>query len=293
MSPEQARGEKLDARTDLFSFGIVLYEMAPGHPAFDGATSAVIFHRILAEAPEPPIKLNPCLPPKLEEIINKALEKDREVRYQVAAEMRADLKRVKRDTDSGRSSVGTGPLTPSPSPLGKGEQGSLRGLPSPARTTGRGCPGVVGTGEGAQRWPLAFAGLLALIAASGLVWFVTHRTPAPASELKEQRLTAIPSENALTQGVISPDGKYLAYGDRTGIHLKLIRSGEILNIPQPEGRALDEWWPNAWFPDGTKFIASGVENPFRVSTWIISALGGPPRKIRDDADGWASRPTAL
>jgi serine/threonine protein kinase len=105
MSPEQARGEELDARTDLFSFGAVLYEMATGQQAFKGTTSAVIFHAILGEAPTSPVQLNPQLPVKLEEIINKALEKDRELRCQTAAELRADLKRLKRDTDSGRVAV--------------------------------------------------------------------------------------------------------------------------------------------------------------------------------------------
>jgi serine/threonine protein kinase len=118
MSPEQARGEELDARTDLFSFGAVLYEMATGNQAFSGTTSAIIFHAILGDAPTSPVQLNPELPAKLEEIINKTLEKDRGMRYQSASDIRTDLKRLKRDTESGRALPMPQPY-PTPQRLGR------------------------------------------------------------------------------------------------------------------------------------------------------------------------------
>jgi serine/threonine protein kinase/Tol biopolymer transport system component len=282
MSPEQARGEEVDTRTDLFSFGAVLYEMATGEQAFSGPSVAAIFHAILGQAPTSAVQLNPGLPPKLEEIINKALEKERDLRYQVASDMRADLKRLKRDTDSERAAA---VIDAHPDVIGRGVGADLRVRP------------VEGTHLGAplRRAAIALACVLTVIVvAISIVWFATHRAPPPppAPQLKERRLTANPSENPITQGVISPDGKYLAYGDHTGMHLKLIQTGEILNIPQPAGSAPDrsDWWPNAWFPDGTKFIAAGRQGGQLPSSWVVSVLGGPPRKLRDDADAWTVSP---
>ena len=209
MSPEQARGEELDARTDLFSFGAVLYEMATGQHAFPGETTAVIFDQILNRTPISPIHLNPKVPTRLEEIINKSVEKDRELRYQSAAELRADLKRLKRDTDSARNALG--------------------GVLPHTQNSGVALPATANLRKTALLLIplLLFAGILT-------VWFLT-RSSHLLPELKQRRLTANSTENPITAAVLSPDGKYLAYSDSTGMHLKLIFTGETQTVRQPEG----------------------------------------------------------
>jgi len=249
MSPEQVRGENLDARTDLFSFGLVLYEMATGKRAFTGDTAPALHDAILRSAPVPAGQLNTALPSKLKAIIDRALEKDRDARYQTVSEMRLDLETLKQEMEP-----------------------KLR-----------------------SRWRWIAAAVFAVaILASAASWFAKRQRASNELplQLKLRQLTSYSSESGAGGGVISPDGRYLAYVDRLGMHVKLIEGGDTQTIPQPaELNGPADWEIGPWFPDGTRFLAfthppGGDASNWTskgTSIWVVSLLGGPPRKLRDEA----------
>jgi Tol biopolymer transport system component/predicted Ser/Thr protein kinase len=246
MSPEQALGKDLDARTDVFSFGVVLYEMATGTLPFRGDTTAAIFNSILNKESASPLQLNPSLPPELGRIIRKALERDREIRYQSAAEIRADLKGLKRDSTSGKVSVAVSTAT------------------------------LAATSK--RRWPWVAATVAAgLAVAAVLIWYFLPASPPKVLGITQITHDGFPMGNMLTDGARiyvtqwRPEGLVLEQVSTTG--------GETSSIPLP----IKNMWIGDISPDHSQLLVNMTEATGSRETpfWLVPFPAGSPRRLGD------------
>jgi Tol biopolymer transport system component/predicted Ser/Thr protein kinase len=263
MSPEQVRGKELDARTDLFSFGAVLYEMATGKLPFRGDTSGVIFREILDGTPTPVARINPELPPELERIINKAIEKDCSLRYQSAADMHSDLRRLRRDTDSGRLS-------------GSGKAAAQEAVAAVESAAQASRAHVAEASQGNSKlWIGLTVALLAILGVGYAAYHFGAGSHIPTGPAKISQISHW--DKPMDRARISPDGHAVAFSSPVNgieqVFLMLATGGEALQLTSDDG---DKFVTN--------FSANGTEIYYRRvfgkdETWAVPTLGGNPKRV--------------
>jgi len=263
MSPEQVRGKELDARTDLFSFGVVLYEMATGAVPFRGETSGVITEAILNRAPVAPVRLNPELPAKLEDIINKALEKDRDLRYQAASDIRTDLKRLRRDTDSGRISSTSGRAAQE-SGAQPASNSSVAVATQPAVENSRAKYGIA-----------AVCAVVLLAAAGFAAYHFWGGARAPSGPAKIAQISQW--DKPIDFARLSPDGHTVAFSSPVNgvdqVFVMLASGGQPLQLTSDEAAKIVD----SFSPDGAEIYYGKSEQ--RSEEWSVATLGGKPSRV--------------